>query len=61
MEWYFTFEDGVYETKIHLPIYVDIFLFTAYFRQVNHQYFENWYQHSGFEDIRIHLYGTDMF
>ena len=25
MEWYFTFEEGMYETQMHLPIYVDSF------------------------------------
>ena len=25
MEWYFTFEQGMYETHMHLPICVDIF------------------------------------
>ena len=34
MEWYFTIEESLYETQIHLPIYVDIFVILDSF-QIN--------------------------
>ena len=47
---------NMYETQIHPPLYVDIFLIHNVYQMSENQYFGNHESYLGFENTGLHLY-----
>ena len=61
MEWHFTFEQGIFDSQIHLPLFLDKLLIHMYSRWVRHQHLVIYAVFDMFwEAVKIISYGLSL-